>query len=241
MGTLTVRENLMFSANLRLPESISIEEKAKRVDEVWCMIKSVWTRFQVSNPVNILGTGYRRARTWESCWSESGGRNDSRRLRRRKEARQHRNGVDNLTEVHPDSFLSVIFVSLLRGVCSILFLDEPTTGLDASTSMNVLRILKRLSLVNSPHSMLHAPALESLASRWAERTHDCPLDPPAASQDLRCVVPSACAACAHPDSEPLAAELFDSVTLLTDGHIVHHGAPPKPPRHIVEYRAAMAR
>jgi ABC-type glutathione transport system ATPase component len=49
-------------------------------------------------------------------------------------------------------------------VCSILFLDEPTTGLDASTSMNVLRILKRLSLVNFAYSVLHITALESLVS-----------------------------------------------------------------------------
>jgi len=33
MGTLTVRENLMFSANLRLPQSMSSDEKADRVDE----------------------------------------------------------------------------------------------------------------------------------------------------------------------------------------------------------------
>jgi len=33
MGTLTVRENLMFSANLRLPQSMSSEEKTERVDE----------------------------------------------------------------------------------------------------------------------------------------------------------------------------------------------------------------
>jgi len=33
MGTLSVRENLMFSANLRLPESMSDEEKNDRVEE----------------------------------------------------------------------------------------------------------------------------------------------------------------------------------------------------------------
>jgi len=33
MGTLTVRENLMFSANLRLPQSMKDEEKLDRVDE----------------------------------------------------------------------------------------------------------------------------------------------------------------------------------------------------------------
>jgi len=33
MGTLTVRENLMFSANLRLPDSLSRKEKRHRVEE----------------------------------------------------------------------------------------------------------------------------------------------------------------------------------------------------------------
>ena len=34
MGTLTVRENLAFSANLRLPNTITDEEKRKRVEDV---------------------------------------------------------------------------------------------------------------------------------------------------------------------------------------------------------------
>ena len=34
MATLTVRENLMFSANLRLPSSISEEEREERVDDI---------------------------------------------------------------------------------------------------------------------------------------------------------------------------------------------------------------
>jgi ATP-binding cassette subfamily G (WHITE) protein 2 len=33
MGTLTVRENLMFSANLRLPETVPLEEKKQRVED----------------------------------------------------------------------------------------------------------------------------------------------------------------------------------------------------------------
>jgi len=33
MGTLTVRENLMFSANLRLRKSFSQAEKCDKVDE----------------------------------------------------------------------------------------------------------------------------------------------------------------------------------------------------------------
>ena len=34
MGTLTVRENLAFSAALRLPSSVSKEDRAERVDDV---------------------------------------------------------------------------------------------------------------------------------------------------------------------------------------------------------------
>ena len=34
MGTLTVRENLLFSANLRLPPSLTRVEKAAKVDEI---------------------------------------------------------------------------------------------------------------------------------------------------------------------------------------------------------------
>ena len=33
MGTLTVRENLMFSANLRLPSDTTVEDRQRRVDE----------------------------------------------------------------------------------------------------------------------------------------------------------------------------------------------------------------
>jgi len=34
MGTMTVRENLHFSAALRLPSSISVEEKKERVAQI---------------------------------------------------------------------------------------------------------------------------------------------------------------------------------------------------------------
>ena len=33
MGTLTIRENLMFSASLRLPTSVTVGEKKKRVQD----------------------------------------------------------------------------------------------------------------------------------------------------------------------------------------------------------------
>ena len=33
MGTLTIKENFMFSANLRLPSCVTTEEKEQRVEE----------------------------------------------------------------------------------------------------------------------------------------------------------------------------------------------------------------
>lgn len=110
---------------------------------------------------------------------------------------------------------------------SILFLDEPTTGLDASTSMNVLRILKRLSLVGVFSLLLRkARSTADACACWAERADHCALHPPAPVQDLRCVPQHAAARRGLSDGGAGAAELFDSVTLLTDGHIVHHGAAP---------------
>ncbi|MBN3295871.1 ABCG2 protein, partial [Amia calva] len=85
MGNLTVRENLLFSAALRLPTSISFKDKEERV-----------------------GT--------ELIRGVSGG-----------ERKRTSIGMELITEP------------------PVLFLDEPTTGLDASTSSAVLILLKRLS------------------------------------------------------------------------------------------------
>ncbi|KAJ4918835.1 hypothetical protein JOQ06_021795, partial [Pogonophryne albipinna] len=85
MGTLTVRENLTFSAALRLPASVSQEEKKQKVEKL----------------IQELG------------------------LRRRK-----RTSIGMELIIDPP----------------VLFLDEPTTGLDASTANSVLLLLKRVHL-----------------------------------------------------------------------------------------------
>ncbi|MBN3295870.1 ABCG2 protein, partial [Amia calva] len=85
MGNLTVRENLLFSAALRLPTSISFKDKEERVGTH--LIRGV-----------------------------SGG-----------ERKRTSIGMELITEP------------------PVLFLDEPTTGLDASTSSAVLILLRRLS------------------------------------------------------------------------------------------------
>ncbi|XP_062837959.1 broad substrate specificity ATP-binding cassette transporter ABCG2 isoform X2 [Anolis carolinensis] len=102
MGTLTVRENLAFSAALRLPLTMNTEEKKERVE----MVIRELDLAKVAD--SKVGTIFSRG--------ISGG-----------ERKRTSIGLELIT--HP----------------TVLFLDEPTTGLDASTANAVLMLLKRLS------------------------------------------------------------------------------------------------
>uniref|UniRef100_A0A8C4UGZ5 Broad substrate specificity ATP-binding cassette transporter ABCG2 n=1 Tax=Falco tinnunculus TaxID=100819 RepID=A0A8C4UGZ5_FALTI len=100
MGTLTVRENLKFSAALRLPKSVKEQEKNERVNQI---IKELGLSKVADSKV---GTQFTRG--------VSGG-----------ERKRTNIGMELITD--PD----------------ILFLDEPTTGLDASTANAVLLMAKQ--------------------------------------------------------------------------------------------------
>ncbi|XP_066042566.1 broad substrate specificity ATP-binding cassette transporter ABCG2 isoform X2 [Chamaea fasciata] len=102
MGTLTVRENLNFSAALRLPKSVREQEKNERVNQI---IKELGLSKVADSKV---GTQFTRG--------VSGG-----------ERKRTNIGMELITDP------------------AILFLDEPTTGLDASTANAVLLLLKRMS------------------------------------------------------------------------------------------------
>ncbi|CAH7145414.1 broad substrate specificity ATP-binding cassette transporter ABCG2 [Phodopus roborovskii] len=102
MGTLTVRENLQFSAALRLPETMKNHEKNERINIV---IKELGLDKVADSKV---GTQFTRG--------VSGG-----------ERKRTSIGMELITDP------------------SILFLDEPTTGLDSSTANAVLLLLKRMS------------------------------------------------------------------------------------------------
>ncbi|NXI61997.1 ABCG2 protein, partial [Anseranas semipalmata] len=102
MGTLTVRENLQFSAALRLPNSVKEQEKNERIDQV---IKELGLSKVADSKV---GTQFTRG--------VSGG-----------ERKRTSIGMELITDP------------------AILFLDEPTTGLDASTANAVLMLLKRMA------------------------------------------------------------------------------------------------
>ncbi|NXL05492.1 ABCG2 protein, partial [Mesembrinibis cayennensis] len=102
VGTLTVRENLKFSAALRLPKSVKEQEKNERVNQI---IKELGLSKVADSKV---GTQFIRG--------VSGG-----------ERKRTSIGMELITDP------------------AILFLDEPTTGLDASTANAVLLLLKRMS------------------------------------------------------------------------------------------------
>ncbi|XP_061848297.1 broad substrate specificity ATP-binding cassette transporter ABCG2 isoform X2 [Colius striatus] len=102
MGTLTVRENLKFSAALRLPKSVTEQEKNERVNQI---IKELGLSKVADSKV---GTQFTRG--------VSGG-----------ERKRTNIGMELITDP------------------AILFLDEPTTGLDASTANAVLLLLKRMA------------------------------------------------------------------------------------------------
>ncbi|CAF2109576.1 unnamed protein product [Rotaria magnacalcarata] len=101
-GNLTVKENIMFSANVRLSTEYSTIEKSKTVDDVIVQLgleKCADT---------VVGTEFKRG--------VSGGE------RKR-------------TNIGMELVLSP----------RILFLDEPTTGLDSSMARSVMECLQKLS------------------------------------------------------------------------------------------------
>uniref|UniRef100_A0A8C9ZU43 ATP-binding cassette, sub-family G (WHITE), member 2a n=1 Tax=Sander lucioperca TaxID=283035 RepID=A0A8C9ZU43_SANLU len=101
MGTLTVRENLTFSAALRLPTAISQEEKKQKVEKL----------------IQELGLG---------------------RVADSKVGTQLIRGISGGERKRTNIGMELIIDP------SVLFLDEPTTGLDASTANSVLLLLKKM-------------------------------------------------------------------------------------------------
>ncbi|XP_072478443.1 broad substrate specificity ATP-binding cassette transporter ABCG2 isoform X2 [Notamacropus eugenii] len=102
MGTLTVRENLQFSAALRLPTSMRNREKNEQINRI---LQELGLEKVADSKV---GTQFSRG--------VSGG-----------ERKRTSIGMELISDP------------------SILFLDEPTTGLDSSTANAVLLLLKRMS------------------------------------------------------------------------------------------------
>nr|XP_022314885.1 ATP-binding cassette sub-family G member 2-like isoform X2 [Crassostrea virginica] len=103
MGTLTVRENFLFSASLRLPSSLSSKERNEKVDTV----------------IQELGLTH--------CADTKVGNEFIRGVS---------GGERKRTNIGMELIISP----------PVLFLDEPTTGLDANTANSVMLLLKRLAV-----------------------------------------------------------------------------------------------
>ncbi|XP_071953602.1 broad substrate specificity ATP-binding cassette transporter ABCG2-like isoform X2 [Antedon mediterranea] len=102
VGTLTVRENLAFSAKLRLPKTVSNKEREERVTEIISELGLDKCADTMVGTVFIRGV--------------SGG-----------ERKRTNIGMELITRP------------------GVLFLDEPTTGLDANTANSVMLLLSKLS------------------------------------------------------------------------------------------------
>ncbi|XP_073678917.1 broad substrate specificity ATP-binding cassette transporter ABCG2-like [Garra rufa] len=102
MGTLTVRENLRFSAALRLPKTIPQKEKDERVEKL----------------IQELGLS-----------KVADSRVGTQLIRGISGGERKRTNIGMELIINPP----------------VLFLDEPTTGLDASTANSVLMLLKRMA------------------------------------------------------------------------------------------------
>ncbi|XP_076793972.1 ATP-binding cassette sub-family G member 3-like isoform X2 [Arvicanthis niloticus] len=95
LGTVTVRENLEFSATLRLPMTITSDEKRRRINEVLKLL-------HLDKEQNIKPTS--------------------------KELKKKTSIAMELVTEHP-----------------ILFLDDPTTDLDLTTTTDIISVLRRVS------------------------------------------------------------------------------------------------
>uniref|UniRef100_A0A8C8W757 ABC transporter domain-containing protein n=1 Tax=Peromyscus maniculatus bairdii TaxID=230844 RepID=A0A8C8W757_PERMB len=96
MHTVTVRENIEFSAALRLPMTVKRDERRRRIDEVLELL-------HLDEVANVKP--------------------------RSKELRKKTSVAMELVTEHP-----------------ILFLDDPTTGLDLKTAIDVISVLRKMSM-----------------------------------------------------------------------------------------------
>lgn len=130
MGTLTVRENLRFSAALRLPSSVPQSEKEARVNH---LIKELGLTKVADSKVALL--------TCPLSCCQSGQQDRFIYLSvgffSLKVGTQMTRGISGGERKRTNIGMELIIDP------AVLFLDEPTTGLDASMANSVLLLLKR--------------------------------------------------------------------------------------------------
>lgn len=126
MGTLTVRENLRFSAALRLPTSVPQSEKEARVNH---LIKELGLTKVADSKVRVDS----RVRSSPHVAVSVG----TTGVFCPQVGTQMSRGISGGERKRTNIGMELVIDP------SVLFLDEPTTGLDASTAHSVLLLLKR--------------------------------------------------------------------------------------------------
>ncbi|GAB1289922.1 ATP-binding cassette sub-family G member 3 [Apodemus speciosus] len=132
LGTVSVRDNLEFSAALRLPMTITRDEKRRRIDEVLELLhldKEQNTQLScVSFHRYSLGQEQQQMDQVPPVEGHAGPRRAIDAWPRSKEVRKRTSIAMELITEHP-----------------ILFLDDPTTGLDLRTMTDIISVLRRMS------------------------------------------------------------------------------------------------
>lgn len=119
VGLLTVRENLFFAAQLRLPEAWTLDKKQRRVDKILDMLALTLVANSVVGTATIRGI--------------SGGQ-----LKRLS--------------------IGVEIIALPN----VIYLDEPTTGLDSSISFEVMAAVRNLANQNrTVIATIHQPSQQT--------------------------------------------------------------------------------
>jgi len=136
-GTLTVRENIALSAALRLPRDISRGERSEKVDEIIEELNlSHVTKSKASHTCSKY-SGYLKISQIKIIAPPQIGNQFIRGVS---------GGQRKRTSIAMEMIVSP----------AILFLDEPTTGLDATTALSVIRLLyKWVNLVLLLVMILH--------------------------------------------------------------------------------------
>ena len=130
-GTLSVRENIMFSASLRLPKDTTYEEKSASVDEVihdlgLTHVADTWVSICMYICMYVCMHVRMCVRTLCSCYSC---------LEFLQIGTPFTRGVSGGQRKRTAIAMELIVSP------GVLFLDEPTSGLDSTTAISVIKIL----------------------------------------------------------------------------------------------------
>ena len=119
LGTLSVRENLQFSAALRLPSHMTRQQRKDRVERV---IEELRLQNCADTKVGADPSIPCHHNTVHVMWHQVG----TEFLRGVSGGERKRTNIGMELIIEPQ----------------VLFLDEPTTGLDAYTAVSVVQLLK---------------------------------------------------------------------------------------------------